>query len=419
MNRAFAFQKQQFAIPANSKHYLLLFILWPFLALITAMVNYRQREARKVVYIFLIYYGLTFVNNNEVVDAFRYAYNLKVNAQLPFSYFFKIIGGLNSDTTIDIVEPLVSFIVSRFTASYGVYFAVWAGIYGFFYLKSIDLLYPRQLKNPGWNTTVFLIFFIMILPITAVNGVRMWTAAWIFFYGAYHVVLNRDPKYLLLTFAASFFHWSFISANVILLVYHLAGNRNMIYIPLALASFVVPQIISPLLQVISLRLGGAYQRRYENYGSEGYIQELQQAANQDVWFLKIGGNLVFYYLIIAIIITQVLYGSFMKRKEEKNLFSFLLLFLAFVNFGMPIPSFGGRFQVLFFLFATLYLFLFSVKISGEKLHLLTIIGLFPMLLYSLINFRMGSESISAWIFTPGLGLPLLSPVLSLSEVLFP
>ncbi|HQP76950.1 MAG TPA: hypothetical protein PL069_06040, partial [Saprospiraceae bacterium] len=140
MNRVYTLEKQEFAIPASSKHYLLLFILWPFLALITALANYRQREARRVVYIFLVYYGLTFVNNNEVVDAFRYAYNLKVNAQLPFSYFFKIIGGLNSDTTIDIVEPFISFIVSRFTSSYGAYFAVWAGIYGFFYLKSIDLL---------------------------------------------------------------------------------------------------------------------------------------------------------------------------------------------------------------------------------------------------------------------------------------
>ncbi|HQP76951.1 MAG TPA: hypothetical protein PL069_06045, partial [Saprospiraceae bacterium] len=73
----------------------------------------------------------------------------------------------------------------------------------------------------------------------------------------------------------------------------------------------------------------------------------------------------------------------------------------------------------FFLFATLYLFLFFAKISGNKLHVLTLIGLFPMLLYSLINFRMGSESVSAWILTPGLGLPLLAPVLSLSEVLFP
>ena len=419
MNRVYTLEKQEFAIPASSKHYLLLFILWPFLALITALANYRQREARRVVYIFLVYYGLTFVNNNEVVDAFRYAYNLKVNAQLPFSYFFKIIGGLNSDTTIDIVEPFISFIVSRFTSSYGAYFAVWAGIYGFFYLKSIDLLYSRQVRNSGWNTTVFMVFFIMILPITSINGVRMWTAAWIFFYGAYHVIMNRDPKYLLLTLAAPFFHWSFISANAILLVYYLVGNRNIIYLPLALASFVVPQIIAPLLQAISLRLGGAYQRRYQNYGSEGYIQELQQSAEQDAWFLKIGGDLVFYYLIIAIIVIQALYGSLMKKKDERNLFSFLLLFLAFVNFGMPIPSFGGRFQVLFFLFATLYLFLFFAKISGNKLHVLTLIGLFPMLLYSLINFRMGSESVSAWILTPGLGLPLLAPVLSLSEVLFP
>jgi hypothetical protein len=403
---------------SNGKHYLILFLLWPFLAFILAIINYSQKESRKVVYIFFIYYGLTFVNNVVAVDAFRYALNLKANAQLPFSDFFRIVGGLNTDTTVDIIEPLISFIVSRFTSHYGVYFAVWAAIFGFFYVKSINLLHDRYQENPGWNSMIMMAFFVMVLPITSISGVRMWTAAWIFFYGAYHVVLYRDPKYFILTLSASLLHWSFFSANAILLIYFFVGNRNIIYLPLAIASFVIPQLIAPLLQSISLRLGGAYQNRYEGYSSEGYIMSQHESSAENVWFIQIGNDLIFYYLLFAIIFIQLRHRSLIKEKDETNLFSFLLLFLAFVNFGKSIPSFGGRFQILFFLFATLYIFLYYLKLPGNKITLLTLVGLFPMLLFAAINFRLGAESISAWILTPGFGLPLLTPILSISDLIF-
>jgi hypothetical protein len=403
---------------SNSKNYFILFIIWPFMAFLLAISNFSQKEAKKVVYMFLIYYGFTFVNNNENVDAFRYALNLESNALLPFSDFFRIVGGLNTDTNVDIIEPFISFIVSRFTSNSSLYFAIWAAIFGFFYLKSINLLFIKKHEDPGWNSTIILIFFILILPITSISGVRMWTAAWMFFYGAYHVVLNREPRYLLITLASSFLHWSFFAANAILLIYYFAGNRNIIYLPITLASFIVPKLIAPLFQSISLSLGGAYQKRYEGYSSEEYLLIQQESSEQSTWFLKIGGDIVFYYLIFAIVVIQLWNGSKMKGKDERNLFSFLLLFLSFVNFGMSIPSLGSRFQILFFLFATLYLFIFSLKLPRERISLLTLIGLFPMFLYAAINFRLGSESISAWLLAPGFGVPFLAPVLSLSEMLF-
>jgi hypothetical protein len=108
----------------------------------------------------------------------------------------------------------------------------------------------------------------------------------------------------------------------------------------------------------------------------------------------------------------------MIERSEKNLFSFLLLFLSFVNFGMPIPSFGERFQVLFLLFATFYVFFYTQKIQGYRMNLLTIIGLFPMLLYAAVEFRIGSEVINSWIFLPGFGLYLFVDGVPLGGLLF-
>lgn len=404
---------------SNERYSFILFLIWPFLAFILAIVNYSRKESRQIVYLFLLYYGVTFVIQNEFVDSSRYAMSLKINAQLPFSEFFRVVGGLyNSETSVDIYEPFVSFLVSRFTNNHGVLFAVYTAVFAFFYLKSINLLHDRYNQNPGWNAITFLAFFVMIIPVTAINGVRMYTAAWIFFYAAYHVVLERNTKYLILALASSLVHFSFLSANIVLLIYYLAGNRNLIYLPITVASFIVPDFIAPFLQSLSYSMGGALQSRVEGYTSENYIYAQQESLAQSSWFLQISNNLIFYYLILSIIFIQIRYGSLMKDKSEKNLFSFMLLFLSFVNFGMPIASFGARFQALFFLFATMYIFLFYLKLPGNRVYLMTLLGLFPMLLYTLINFRLGTESISAWILAPGLGSPLFLPVLSVAELFF-
>ena len=403
---------------SNGKYYMVLFIFWPFLAFIIALINYSQKEARNVVYIFLIYYGLTFVIGDTGVDAERYAMHLKDTVGLPFSDFFKILGGLYTDTTVDIVEPLVTFIVSRFTGNHGILFAVWAALFGFFYLKSINLLHDQYRENSGWDAHIFMIFFIMIIPITTVSGVRMTIAAWIFFYGAYHAILYRKPWYLLLALSASLMHWSFITANAILFIYFFAGNRNFIYLPLVIVSFVVPSMISPLFQSLAMFSGGEIQNRYEGYSSEGYIQGMEQSAESASWFLILSSNLVFYYLLAVIVIIQLLNRNQEKERADRNLFSFLLLFLAFVNFGKVIPTFGGRFSLIFFLFATLYIFRYFLKYSGDKLNFITWIGLFPMALYTAVAFRNGMESISVFLFSPGLGVPLLAPALSLADLFF-
>ncbi len=406
----------------NSGNYLILFILWPFLSFMLAVINFSQKEARKVIYIFFIYYGLTFVISElggYGPDAERQALRLITAARQPFSEFFKIVGDLYvAEDSVDLIQPLLIFFVSRFTNDYGFLFAIYAAFFGFFYLKSIKLVYRHFYENPGYNSLIHLIFFVLIIPITFINGFRMWTAAWIFFFGAYNVVLNRDPRYLLIALCSSFVHFSFFSASAVLAIYYFAGNRNIIYFPLAAVSFVLPQLLAPLFQSLSLRLGGGIQNRYEGYAGENYILHRQDELAQGAWFLRMSNDLVLYYLLFAIFIIQLNSKTREKTQEEKNLYSFTLLFLSFVNFGSIIPSFGGRFMLVFFLFATLYIIYYFMKISGTRINWLTIIGLFPMLLYIIVNLRIGFPSVNAWIFVPGLGLPLFMPDLSLFEVLF-
>ena len=72
--------------------------------------------------------------------------------------------------------------------------------------------------------------------------------------------------------------------------------------------------------------------------------------------MKIGNDLVLYYLLFGIIFIQVLHKDSMKDQPEKP-FSFLLLFLAFVNFGKVIPSLVVGFKLFFHVCNTFYFFI--------------------------------------------------------------
>lgn len=383
-----------------------------------ALANYNQKESKNVVYFFLIYFGLSFFVNDTGMDSVRYAQMFQHNATLPLTEFFRIIGGLYSDTSIDIAEPFISFLVSRFTDNYKFLFAAYAAVYGFFYLKSIELLYEKYRQNAGLNAWIFMFFFITTLSINNINGFRMWTALWVFFYGASQVILYEKRKYLLLALCSILIHGSFISANFVLIIYVIAGNRNLIYLIVAISSFILPNILLPFFDTISLRLGGGYRAKYLGYSNEDLVSSLQERSQQASWFLPLSKELVFYYFLFMIILIYYLLKDRVKERSENNLFNFLLLFLSFVNFAKPIPAFGGRFQILFILFATLFVFLYFIKLPTAKLHLLTVLGIFPMLLYTAVQFRIGSETINSWIFMPAFGLPLFVPGISLAEFLF-
>ncbi len=403
----------------DRKGYLLLFVLWPFLALLFAIRDYGKRESKVVVYLFLIYYGFTFIIGSEGLDSAVYAAKLVDSAAHPMSDILKVVVGLYStDSSLDVVIPFITFSISRFTVSHAYLFAAFAALFGYFYLKSIDLLHAQYIENPNNNALIHLAFFTFIIPIFFINGVRMWTAAWIFFYSAYHVVVNRDYKYILLAFSASLVHFSFLSASVILLVYAIAGNRNLIYVTLVVLSFILPGLLGPFIVRYAPLLGEGIQSSLAGYSSEGFIATTQEMREQSTWFMRLSQDFVMYYLCASVIIIRLLWGQMERPSIEKNLFSFCLLFFAFVNFGKVIPTFGNRFQLVFFLFATLYLFVYYIRRPEKNINLLVWFGLFPMILYVVIVLRQGAYTTSAWLISPFLGAPLIATDFSFYDLLF-
>lgn len=406
--------------PASvGKSYLVLFILWPFLAFVIALANYTQKEARMVIYFFMVYFGLTFVVESEIMDSFRYMETFRFFGTLPFKEIFKAVGGYYSfNASVDFMEPMLSFLISRVTSNHQIFFGVFAALFAFFYLRSFNLLYDQYRQRPNWNAWVFMAFSVIVIPITSLSVLRMWIAAWMFFYGAYQLLSTHKSKYLLFALSACLMHWSFISLNLLLIIYYFAGNRNYIYTPMAIVSFFIPHVVYPFLEYTGSIFGGGIQARVAGYSGESHSLVFQDYLASTSWFLRLNNELIWYFFLFAVIVIRVFYRNSVRGKLEENWYSFLLLIFTLVNLGRSIPDFGLRMQTVFILFASVYVFLFYKNLGEKKLKLLTYLALVPLLLYTFIQFRIGADSMNAWLFAPGFGLPLLDPAMSLAEVFF-
>lgn len=401
---------------------LILFLIWPFGAFLITIRKFHLKESKVIVYLFLVLFGLTFVLGNEKLDSFRYAEYYKHVASLSSKEFlYSLSGFFLSENTLDIAQPFISFILSRITDDPRLFFGAIAAIFGYFYLKSITLLHDQYIENNNNNSFFFLLFFILILdPIFNINGFRFWTAAWIFFFGAYHVVAYRKIKYLWLCFLSILFHFSFFAPAFILLAYYILGNRNRWYYAFLLASFLISDIVFKLVPQILPFLGEGISSkagRYANTETMGQISaRTEWAIEQGKWYIYLPGKVAFYYIVFAFLYIRYKYRNLPKSIELENIYSFALLFLAFANTISFIPSMG-RFKTIFYMFAIIFIFTTFIQKSTKKLNWLTIVGLFPFLLSLIVVLRLGFDVVNPLLFTL-LPFPFIFDELSVYQWLF-
>ena len=123
----------------NILGWLIIYLIWPFGTLLKSFSWLRTKEARNLFWLFCVYFGFTFViKEGSFVDSGRIALHfqemsrsgMSLNELLDTFY-------TTGSKTIDIVESLITFIVSRFTADYRFLYAVFGLVFGYFYSRNI------------------------------------------------------------------------------------------------------------------------------------------------------------------------------------------------------------------------------------------------------------------------------------------
>lgn len=406
----------------HTKGNTLLFLCWPFAAFIIAMQTFHLKKSRRIVYLFFILFGLTIVLGNENLDSFRYNQYFQETSKLSFSEFRAFLANfLISEKTLDLAQPIISFIVSRITDDYRLLFGVIAAIFGFFYIKSINIVHRMFYLHKSSITLLFLLFFALIInPIFNINGFRFWTATWIFFFGAYQLISLRQIKYISFCILSVLFHFSFIVPNVALLAYFLIGNRNKLYFVFLISSFFISDIVFNFFPHIIDFFGEGITAKAGRYTSIDQIKQLSEhaawAEEQGKWYLYLPGKAVFYYIVFSFFYIYYKYKNFIKTTELKNLFSFSLFFLAFANTISFIPSMY-RFRSLFYLFGLAVTINILTIAKVKKIDWLFFVGLIIFCMNLIVVLRLGIDLINPWLFTL-LPFPFIFDGSSIYQIIF-
>lgn len=390
-------------VKSFKRNLLMVFLLWPFVALIKAIEHYGKPFSKKIIMLFFAVYGFSFVLDPSM-DGERYANRLKVAYNQPFSSFYEQLFGLY-ETSVDFLQPLITYIISRFTDSYNVLFAVYALIFGYFYLKSIDFVIKKIKPGKSLVSKIYIVLLVGLIPIFNINGFRMWTAAWIFILGALHVVWNKDYKFLILCLFACFMHFSFLAANAVLIVWIIAGNRPWIYLIIALITLTISEINLQSIQNVAEQISPAIDRKATAYTNEDYADKVSEGRGKAIWFMKL---LPIFLKTLLISNCLILMIKFLRKgllsKPEQNLLSFTLLFLSYANIAALVPS-GGRFFSIFYVFSTILSLILLKKWRIRINSPFALVSSFIIAYFTLIILRIASPTINTVVLAPSITIP--------------
>lgn len=359
---------------------------------------------------FTAFFGLTMVFVSDALDGARLVSNLEDASKHGFVAFQNFF---IRDGYLDLLQPLVLYIVSWFTTDSRVMLGVMGLIFGYFYSRNvwlgIELLEGRLNKY----AIIFIILLALIIPIWEINGFRMWTAAHVFFFGVSRHLITGKIKYAIYAILTPFIHFSFIFAVVAFLGYFLVRKLpvNVIFSIFILS--VVVQGISLDIRVYQVYAPVAYESKIQGYGNIEWAENMREQHQEMRWWAKYHKKALEYFMIVAMVFAFLSHKRNPRILNDKKiwyLFTFSLWFAALARFLAALP-FGDNYR--FVIVANLFLALSLIIIYGRQLkvrkmpfqYLITIL---IVSFYAIVEIRMGfdrmgiatfiSNPLTVWLF---------------------
>ena len=363
------------------------FLLWPLGALIGAVRNYQRSWAKNIVWLFIAYFGFTFITP-EGFDSIRYIDRFQEMGRYDWS-FQTFISSLYSDETryVDIVQPLLSYLLSRFTDDSRVLFMSFGLVLGYLYSRNVWFLLDHARPSLQPYSIIFIATFAVIVGFWQINGFRFWAAAHMYTFGLLSYLIYNKKSYLALSALSVLFHFTFMYPVLITVLYVLVGNRVHFYFALFVASFVVSGLELSNVEKYFNFLPNVFQEKSSAYLNYDAIETMKRVDGQS-WHVRHHQDALRYALLVCM---SVIYWFDVRRDKLNSelvpLFALSLLLYAVFNMTSSLPS-GGRFLVLGDLLCTAFLFLYyqSGHITALKIKLLYVT--LPLwLFYGLISIR--------------------------------
>jgi hypothetical protein len=383
----------------NNKNSIILFLIWPFFALTFAIRNYKSEWAKNIVWLFVIFHGYTLTVHSETaegsIDANRYKLQLSEMAgqEMSFNNFTAL---LYSDDTeyLDIFQPILIFLISRFTTNHHILFAIFGLIFGFFYSRNLWYLIGRAGPQIKSVNIPIILTFAFIVGFWEINGFRFWTATLVFFYGVFPFLFEGKKKYLLFSVLSIFIHFSYLFPVLIFLIYLALGKRTNFFFVLFFASMFLKELnLSVIGDYLSNNLPEIFLPRVKGYTNEEYAKEIADTYLTANWYAVIYKDILKWVIVGFMTVIFFKGRKYINRnKNFESIFSFTLFLYAISNTFSLIPS-GGRFLYLANLFAFAFILLYVQFAPGvATIKRLITLSVPALILYCLVSVRIAFDT---------------------------
>lgn len=394
------------------KNNFIFFLLSPFLGFIQAIKHYRESWARNSIWLFVIFYGYT-MHRPEGMDSSRYVANLQELHKAPLNWDVFITNFYSDETDkIDIYQPLITYLLSIFTDNGNVLFAVFGILFGYFYSRNIWLLLDLS-KNTKMTTVsiALIISFCCVIGFWNLNGVRMWTAAHMFFYGGFLLLVNGNKKGILIAISSILVHFSFVlPVGILLFFYFIKLPWRILYFFFISTFFVSSLNIASIRSRAESIAPDFLLPRVKSYTSDEYAEVVSDLNASDNLYITYYNTSISWYIVILF---TVIYFSNKKvdtySKSFSDLFGFSLLFLSIGNITSLLPS-GGRYLLAAQLFGMTLLYFYCVIYNEREFKKWAMFFLPLMLFFIIISIRFSFDTVSLMTI---LANPILATIIDL------
>lgn len=347
---------------------LILFLISPFLSFIYSLRRIKTRSSYVVFFLFAVFFGMSFTVGNirteSYIDGISYRADFEEYKYISSYVFYQ---EFEDFLTFDVGKKdyyfdTIAFYISRITGNYHVMFMVFAIVFAFFSLKSFKFFINEDVFDASLSSYV-LAYLFMSNQIFNINGMRMWTAAWVGVYALLQIFGNKNKKYFLLLLLTPFFHGSFWILIAVTLLAYFSMKFEKLWIVGFFISFFVGSIAVEILQETSDLLPAFMQRMIASYTDADYIQLRSEGGTGFYWVSKLFSTLVRFYMNFMVYLFIRNSRTIKANPKTKSFYLFLLVYMTFVNFTMAVPSLGGRYMTLAY---PLIAYIWLVNFKGVK-----------------------------------------------------
>jgi hypothetical protein len=245
-----------------------------------------------------------------------------------------------------------------------------------------------------------MLLFALINPIWSINGVRMWTAVGMFFYGLLLLHFINNKKGYVFIVLPLFVHFSLTIALVLYVAYRLLPTKNFsLLYGVYVLTFFIGELDLGVIKAYFELLPGFVQSR-QGYLNEEYAEGVKVATEQYAAHIKLYRNLLKY--VIISMVSWMYFSMFFKKAKSiskfAQFFAMALIFSAFTNLASQIPS-GGRFAVLSNLLVVFsFIWYLSKEVNGYIPKSFQSISKLILLFIVIVQIRMGADYFGAFLF---------------------